>query len=473
MTTYYKLSESVLLRGWQDHPYALVIRPENTVRFVSEGIFQLLEFCDGLFDTDMPFFPGQTRRTLKELEEQGYITQCAKGEKITEEQRYRKYENRFIRSINFSITGRCNYHCKHCYLSAPETASVDLPLETIYDIIAQMEECGVPEVLLTGGEPLVRQDLEDIISAFAARKIWISCIFSNGKLVTPALLDMLERYGFKPQFNMSYDGDAGWHDWLRGVPHAGEIVLDAFDLCRERGFPTAAEFSIHKGNKDVLRESINTLASHGCSSLKVNVVADVGSWKSQGGNYSLSVDEMFQIFLAYIPHYFKDGMPLDIMLHGFFMGKKGDSQWLIPLACSNQCTETDDILKRVVCVSAYENLYISPDGHVTACSFIAGMEMIDEFPLITEVGLRKTVSDSMYAQLFGSNVGQLFDQNKECNNCEAKYVCAGGCRGNALMYENDFFGKDRIACKIFREGWDKQIRDTAEAAISTYVSRDT
>ena len=97
------------------------------------------------------------------------------------------------------------------------------------DIIEQMSDCGIMNVTLTGGEPLVRRDFWDIVDGLLKHGIGITQIYSNGKLANEKLLDGLIERGIQPEFNMSYDGDEGWHDWMRGIPDAGKIVLDAFD----------------------------------------------------------------------------------------------------------------------------------------------------------------------------------------------------------------------------------------------------
>ena len=100
---------------------------------------------------------------------------------------------------------------------------------------------------------------------------------------------------------MSYDGDEGWHDWLRGIPGAGEAVLRAFDLCHDMGFPTGAELCIHQGNKHLLRESICTLAKHHCSHLKTNPVSETELWDRLGGDYAITMEETLEIYLDLLP----------------------------------------------------------------------------------------------------------------------------------------------------------------------------
>lgn len=117
----------------------------------------------------------------------------------------------------------------------------------------------------------------EIVDALLAGGIRITTIYSNGKLVTDKLLDQLAERSIHPEFNMSYDGVDGWHDWLQGIRGAGKLVEDAFLRCREKGFPTGVEMCIHQGDKHLLRETVKRLGELSCRSLKTNPISNVGA----------------------------------------------------------------------------------------------------------------------------------------------------------------------------------------------------
>lgn len=199
---YYILNEPFCLRGYDKLPYALLRRPDNSIQFVKKDTFWALSLCDGKTDCTLPIFPENVRKTVTELVKNGIARECEYGAELTDDQKYKLYENRFVSSAHWSITGKCNYRCRHCYMSAPEAKLGELSHETVMDIIRQIDECGITRVSLTGGEPLVRSDFEEIVRELSKRKIRITQIYSNGFLVNEKLLDMLESYGQKPEFNM-------------------------------------------------------------------------------------------------------------------------------------------------------------------------------------------------------------------------------------------------------------------------------
>lgn len=454
---FYKLHEKLLLRGWDKLPYAVVEKGVSRPLFIQAREMQALELCNGLIDTSMPIIPQEVRDLLPGLEQRGFIAPCERGDTILPEQAYKRYPARYIRTAHWSVTGYCNYRCKHCYMSAPDAKYGELSHEQIMAIASQLIECGVMEVSLTGGEPLVRKDFMDIVDALLAGGITITTIYSNGKLVTDQLLDQLEVRGIHPEFNMSFDGVDGWHDWLRGIPGAGRIAQKAFLRCRDRGFPTGAEMCVHGGNKHLLRETVRQLGAWGCRSLKTNPISDVGAWKEGGYGESITLKELYQTYLDYIPHYYEDGMPLALQLGGFFSASpRRPNEYDIP--SMKNCLNPD---KTCVCAHARMVMYISAEGRALPCMALSGMEIQREFPLIPEIGLSQCITDSRYMRLIDTRATEVLLHNPECQSCGYAMQCLAGCRASALeTTPDDILAPDRAICEIFKGGWVEKIRET-------------
>lgn len=468
------LKENLVLRGWEKLPYAVVERPGNAVSFVDALTFEALSLCDGQIDLSLPVIADDVRDVVTRLEKQGVVRPCEPGERLTSDQEYRRYPNRFVRTAHWSITGACNYRCRHCYMAAPDAKLGELDHETVMDLVSQIAACGILEVSLTGGEPLVRRDFMQIVDALLSHRIKITQIYSNGRLVTDHLLDQLEERGIHPEFNMSFDGTRGWHDWMRGIPGAGETVLAAFDRCHARGFPTGAEMCLHKGNIHLLRESINTLAAHHCGHVKVNPVADTETWERLGEDRSITTEEAFETYLDYLPFFYEDGAPLSLHLGGFFMGEANGKRWLVPNVKTG-LDEQDpaDCALQVTCGHARQTLYLSPDGRMLPCMALSSMPMQENYPLATEIGLRQGLSDSAYLSLVDTRVSALWEHSPECARCEHRIACAGGCRASALLTSpDDILAPDRAKCLLLKGGYAKRIRETVERAqAQTYGER--
>ncbi len=222
---------------------------------------------------------------------------------------------------------------------------------------------------------------------------------------------------------------------------------------------------LHQDNKHTLRDSINRLASLGCGHLKTNPVSNVGAWLEGGYGESISKEELYQLYLDYIPHYYEDGMPLSIMLGGFFwVNNRNPDKFLVPLQKS--CQDPD---KMCICGHARQVMYISAEGRTLPCLALSGMDIQEEFPLIGEIGLSQCLTNSRYMRMIDTRVSEYFEHNPECAACEYAKECIGGCRAAALeTTPNDIMGKDTFACELFRGGWVPKIRAVAEAGIENY-----
>lgn len=465
---YYRLRENFLLRGYERLPYAVINTHTGAANFIGPEVFTALELCNGKIDVSMPVIPESVREYIKLAENAGIITPCEYPSAINHKQEYKFYHARYIRHAHFSITGKCNYRCKHCYMSAPDAKMGELNHDTIMNIINQLGDCGIMNVSLTGGEPLVRDDFLDIVDALLERDINITQIYSNGALVNEKLLRELDKRNIHPEFNMSYDG-AGWHDWLRGINGAEKIVDDAFKLCRDMGFKTGSEMCLHQHNKHTLRESIKHLGSLGVSSLKVNPVSNTGEWAKNNFGQAINFKELFALYLAYIPEYYQDNMPLSIMLGGLFAARMNEPDYFdIPVF-------KPDIDPEIFCICGHARLvmYISPEGRILPCMALAGMSdnIQNKFPVITQKSLPECLNNSFYMNFINTRASEYLALNQICGECRYSRHCFGGCRADALEHDpNNFMSKSPGTCEIFRGGWvDKVIKTVKQVRPNAYT----
>ncbi|MDP2924716.1 MAG: radical SAM protein [Candidatus Omnitrophota bacterium] len=95
------------------------------------------------------------------------------------------------------ITARCNNNCRHCYINLPandkETISNELSFKEIKNIVDQAVELGALWCLITGGEPLLREDFFDIYLYIKKKGLLIS-VFTNATLITQEHIKFFKRY---------------------------------------------------------------------------------------------------------------------------------------------------------------------------------------------------------------------------------------------------------------------------------------
>ena len=452
------LKEQYDLRGWNLLPYAVTDRNTHQVFFVDRKTFDALELCNGRTDLSLPVVPQYIRDTVEELEKHGIVIPCSSGAALEERQKYRRYPNRYMHSVHWSVTGRCNCRCRHCYLSAADARYGELSHEDAMKIIDGFGECGIQTCSITGGEALVRPDFWEIIDRITGLGIGIDTVYSNGLMVNERLLSGFEQRRLYPEFNMSFDG-LGHHDWLRGVDGAEKAVRRAFELCRDRGFPAGAEMCLWKENAHAFRDSINYLASVGCRSLKTNPVGDTGAWHEGGyaAEHGLSTEEIFGIYYRYLDDFYDDLPQMRIHLGGFFAadGAQPDTYHLPAVH-----VETNPG-KACICSHARSTMYISPEGRALTCMPLSNQDEFQaEYPLVQEIGLQACLNDSRYMELINTRVEDVLAHNEKCASCGYRNICLGGCRAAGLLHHpGDILAPDETGCEFFRGGWTAKIED--------------
>ncbi len=138
---------------------------------------------------------------------------------------------RRLYSVTWAVTNRCPFDCWHCYNAG--RCQVDLPIGRIRPLIAELQDMRAVMVTLTGGEPLLRTDLEEIAGLFDERSCLI--IGTTGAGLTRQRARNLRAIGVFG-IGISLDSsDRDEHDRLRGRNGAFDIALDALRTAREEG----------------------------------------------------------------------------------------------------------------------------------------------------------------------------------------------------------------------------------------------
>ena len=465
---YYRLKEPWAFRGWGRSPFALQAQYGETKHdrpnFLSKEPFLELLYCNGEEDVDIDAFSERGQRVIRELlAHEGMEESVEPMEPLKPWQRYHVYPSRYAENVHWSITGKCNFNCRHCLVSAPDAHHPQLPLDDCLRIVDEMAMCGIKRTDITGGEPLTRKDFEEIVKALSERGIDIGVLFTNASLLTADTLDMLERYHQYPTYQLSFDG-LGHHDWLRGVPGAEEQADAAFRLLRDRGLPVIVAMCIHRGNKDSLRATANYLASYDVRALRLNAPQELGVWKRYAEEYALSEDEAWEVYSAYITDYFADGMPLDIELDGYFSCKKGETDYKVSYV--HHARPDSDWSKIPYCESMRYNIYIGPEGRLAPCMGFSDTALGERFPSVLEHHLGELTLKGYYFDVVQTKIADLLARNPECAACEYLPVCCGGCMVQGITDDGDYLIPDTRCCYFHKHIGEAAVREVADAAIA-------
>ncbi|MDX9787070.1 MAG: radical SAM protein [Desulfobacterales bacterium] len=100
-------------------------------------------------------------------------------------------------AMNLEITARCNHDCRHCYINLPEedraAKASELSCKEIETIADEAVSLGVLWVLITGGEPLLREDFAEIYLALKKKGLLVS-VFTNATLITEEHVRLFKAY---------------------------------------------------------------------------------------------------------------------------------------------------------------------------------------------------------------------------------------------------------------------------------------
>ncbi|MBW1902276.1 MAG: 12,18-didecarboxysiroheme deacetylase [Deltaproteobacteria bacterium] len=151
--------------------------------------------------------------------------------------------------VVWNVTRACNLNCIHCYARAVErTCDKELTYDQGIALIDDLAEFGVPVILFSGGEPLMRRDLVDLAS-YAVKKGMRAVISTNGTLITPKKAEELKQIGLS-YVGVSLDGMAEINDRFRGKKGAFKEALAGIKNCRQAGLKVGLRFTINRMNID-------------------------------------------------------------------------------------------------------------------------------------------------------------------------------------------------------------------------------
>jgi len=421
--------------------------------------------CDGKHDIDLDALSNEERIRMEELINYNIIRECPEGGELAPHQQYRRFSVKYREDVQLSITGLCNFKCKHCFQSAPIGKMGTISLEQLLHFADEMAACGIRKVGFTGGEPLIRKDFWEVFDGFTQRGIFVNSIFTNGWLVNEEWLDQLDRRvkeGVrKPAINVSFDG-VGCHDWLRGVEGAEEAVINAMKLLHARGYAVSVSMCLHRKNTQSLRETVNLLYELGVDSLKVNITRPEGEWLHETQN-CLSTQEGWEVYLDYLPHYYEDGARLSLMLEGCFNTNGNSLQW--NAVNDHYCGEGWE--NRLSCGVLRRHFYISPQGAVVPCMSLAGTYAEELFPNMNTSSLHDILQpDTSFIKLSEITAGQIGQANPECRECEHLPKCWGGCRACGANTSDFYEGYDKYACDWHKGNWLPRFEQAVEAGLA-------
>ncbi|MBW3533615.1 MAG: radical SAM protein [Gemmatimonadetes bacterium] len=324
--------------------------------------------------------------------------------------------------VAWNLTRHCNLACAHCYISAGSwhAAAGELATDDCHRIVDELLAVNPsPVLILSGGEPLLRDDLEEIASHASEGGATV-VVGTNGTRLSEARIESLKAAGVKG-VAVSVDSlDARYHDRFRHGAGSLQETLDAVRRLREQELDFIVQTTVTRGNRPGLRALADWSAGMGAVSFNVYFVVPTGRGEGMPGLEPRENDAVLAELLA-IEREHRGRMMVrskcqpQIMRHVLESGDE-DSPLL------NYGTR---------CPCGVQYCRITPEGKMTPCPYtpvVAGD--------LTTTSFGDVWRDSPVFRAL--RIGSL---GGRCGRCEFRKVC-GGCRARAHALTGDLLGPD-------------------------------
>ena len=331
------------------------------------------------------------------------------------------------RLIFWELTKKCNLSCLHCRAEAEHLDyQGELSLEKIKGVIDDLSSFCNPILVLTGGEPLYRDDLFEIAS-YASDKDLKVALATNGTLLSKDNVPEIKKRRIS-RVSISLDGwDAVSHDSFRGQPGAFEKALEGISLLRNNKIEFQINTTITKRNIKDLSQIIDLALKEKAAALHLFMLVPVGCGLEIAEEEMVSSLE-YEETLYWLSNFSKKEL-LDIKATcapHFYRVIRQDGSWQDNLGKNAMMFRTKG------CLAGQGVCFISNKGDVQPCGYLplkAGNVLESSFQKIwQEAAIFKQLRDESLLK-------------GKCGRCEFKKVC-GGCRARAYYKFNDFLEEE-------------------------------
>ena len=337
------------------------------------------------------------------------------------------------------LTYRCPLQCPYCSNPLDFARSQDeLSTAEWIEVFRQAREMGAAQLGFSGGEPLVRQDLAELIKA--ARDLgYYTNLITSGIGLTEAKIASFAEAGLD-HIQISFQAaDEEVNNLLAGSKKAFAQKLAMARAVKRHGYPMVLNFVTHRHNIDNIERIIEL-----CLELEADFVelatCQFYGWAELNRAGLLPSQEQLE------------------------RAERITNQWRDKLAAENHPCKlifvTPDYYEErpKACMSGWGNLFldITPDGTALPCH--SARQLPVEFPNVREHSI-----DYIWRHSFGFNKFRGYDWMPEpCRSCDEKEQDFGGCRCQAFMLTGNAANADPVCSKSSQHGIILAARQQAE-----------
>jgi heme b synthase len=337
-----------------------------------------------------------------------------------------------LRMVAWEVTRSCNLACVHCRASSQRGPYAgELDTAQCFKLLDQIAAFAKPVIILTGGEPLLREDIYDI-AAYGTKKGLRMVLATNGTLVTEEIARKMIASGIQ-RVSVSIDGrDAESHDAFRGVPGAFAGSFRGIETMKKAGLEFQINTTVTQLNLKQVPDILQMAISWGAAAHHIFLLVPTGRGREMADQtisareyedtlnwfYEASLTSPIQLKATCAPHYMR-------IVH-----QRGGAK-----ALAHPHDESGPLQAMTRgCLGGSGFCFISHTGQAQPCGYLeidCGQVKEKNFQEIWE-------HSPEFLKLRDLNL-----YGGKCGPCEFLKVC-GGCRARAYEATGDYLAQEPL-----------------------------
>ena len=335
--------------------------------------------------------------------------------------------------IAWEFTARCNLSCVHCRgASTASEVPGELTTEEAREFVDGIAAFGSPILILSGGEPLVREDVYEI-ARYATDKGLRVVLATNGTLLNEYIVSRLIESGIQ-RISVSIDGaTASSHDEFRGQEGSFKRAIEGIDIIKKSGLEFQINTTITKRNISEIPFIFDFATDIGAAALHIFLLVPTGRGK-EIENEEIPADEYerilnwfydkqktstIQLKATCAPHYFR------------IMKQRQKSENLDQVKSRKENHHGYAAMTRG-CLGGTGFCFVSSTGGVYTCGYLPEMA--------------GSIKENSFQDIWENS--KIFNDLRDpdnlkgkCGRCEYRYICSG-CRARAYAATGDYLAEE-------------------------------
>ena len=309
--------------------------------------------------------------------------------------------------ISWNTTNACNLNCPHCYRDASKALPDELTTSEAKAMLQQISEAGFMIMIFSGGEPLLRDDIFELVEH--AKGLGLRPVFgTNGTLLNRETVKRLKESGAAAMGIGLDSTDAEKHDCFRGVSGSFDKTMEGMKNCREAGLRFQIHTTVMDWNYDEIEQITDLAIESGATAHHIFFLVPTGraAHLASGIMKAEKYEELLERIM--------------------------DRQKEVPIELKPTCApqfmriaKQKGMNMRFTrgCIAGIAYCLIGPTGNVQPCAYLdMNLGNVREIPF-TEIWRNNEVFKEL----------RTMEYSGSCGRCDYKDVC-GGCRARAAYY---------------------------------------